>query len=443
MTPPPRGFVARWSARFATRDLRRIVHGVFTSGAAMGIASALNYVVVIVLTRFATREDVGTFSYILSTATILATLADFGMTQTLTRSYHTTPPEDRKRLLAITLVTRGVLSALVGTVCLLSGLPDLGWVGILLFLWPGDSLILFLNARLDFNKAALLRLAAAVLYFGGALGLWLLFEDPGAAALARGGSFFLVGLFIAVRELDGAAFRGWRREALARLMRSGLDFFGLAAVSAILSNIDALLVKWMLSAEELGLYRPVYSLAILPTMLAMVTRIPLNAVVSSGDWSNRRRLLKTVHAVVGALVAISAVILLVGLVWGREILGFFLGDAYQEGAPIFSIILVTSLLSSAIAPYHSFIMMKGRPIVLTYLSVYAMALLIGLNLLLIPSLGIVGSAWARLATAALGAVLVAGHFYRGFLRGLADKSEQRAGEDEPRPPTPSDDRDPR
>lgn len=418
MTQPGSTFVGRWGARLGSRDLRRIVHGVMTSGAAMGIASALNYLVIIVLTRLATKEEVGTFSYILSTATILATLADFGMTQVLTRRYHQTPAEERSRLLAITLVTRGLLSALVGGVCLLSGLPDLGWVGVLLFLWPGDSLILFLNARLDFNRAALLRLAAAVTYFAGAVGLWVAFESPGLAAVARGGSFFLVGLVIGVRTLDRDSFRGWRKETVRDLLRAGLAYFGLAATSAILSNADALLVKWMLSAEELGLYRPVYSLAILPTMLAMVTRIPLNAVVSSGDWGNRRRLLRTVHFVVAALVGVSLLILLVGIVWGAELLEWVLGEGYREGAPIFHVILLTSTLQSAIAPYHSFILMKGRPSMLTFLSIFTMATLIGLNLLLIPWLGVLGSAWARLASAALAIVLVAGHFYRGFLRSI-------------------------
>lgn len=419
----------RFLARLKTGEMRRITHGVLTSGAAMGVAYVLNYLVIIVLSRVASKEDVGTFSYIISTATILATLADFGMTNALTRAYHQTggtESGDRSRLLAMSLVTRGAVSAVIGTVCALSGAQDLGWVGLLVVLWTGDSLLLFLNARMDFRLAAVSRIAAATLYFGGSLGVYLWTRDAGLAAFARGASFLLVGGWIGLRVLRRGAFRGWTGASLRRLLRLGTDYFALSASSAVFGHIDVVLLAWLLSREEVGLYRPLFTLAIVPSMLSMVVNVPLNAVVSSRDWRDRRVLLGTVHTLVGVLTAVSLAITALGWVLAPWLLRVILGPTYAEGADLFRIVLVAAAFRSLTSPYYSFIMMRGRVGPLIVLALINTAGLVVLDLILIPLQGTAGAAWARLGVQLLGVVGMLWYFYAGFVRDVTRPSADAA-----------------
>lgn len=415
--------------RLRTGEVRHIARGVLTSGVAMGFTYVLNFLVIIVLSRIASKEAVGTFSYIISTATVLATLADFGMTNALTRAYHAADTEHRTRLLAMSLATRAAVSTVIGLGCILSGVSDLGWVGLLLVLWPGDTLLMFLNARLDFSRAAVARIGAAVLYLGGALGLYLWTRDPGLAALARGVSLALAGGYVGLRVLGRTAFQGWSWTALKRHLRLGLDYFALSASTAVFGHIDVLLLAWLLTKEDVGLYRPLFTLAIVPSMLAMVVYVPLNAVVSSRRWRDRRVLLRTVHTLVGAMGAIGGAILVVGWWFAPWILELVLGPTYVEGAHLFRIILAASVLRALSSPYHSFILMRGRVSVLVALALLTTAGLVALDLILLPLQGTTGAAWARLGVQALGLAGVAGYFYKGFLRDVARSSEHDVAEE--------------
>jgi len=419
-------------ARLRTGEMRGIAHGVLTSGAAMGIAYVLNYVVIIVLSRVAPKADVGTFSYIISTATILATLADFGMTNALTRAYHAAAGDERARLLAMSLAVRGAVSLVLGFGCALSGAQDLGWVGVLVILWLGDSLLLFQNARMEFRAAARSRILTATLYFGGSLGVYLWTRDPGLTSLARGVSFLVAGGWIGGRVLTRAAFRGWSWAALRRLTRMGADFFALSASTAVFGHIDVVLLTWLLTREDVGLYRPLFTLALVPSMLSMVVNVPLNAIVSARDWRDRRVLLGTVHTLVGALAAISAAITALGWVLAPWLLHVVLGPSYVEGADQFRIILLASAFRSLTSPYYSFIMMRGRVGPLIVLALVNTAGLVLLDLVLIPFHGTMGASWARLGVQILGVIGMLWYFYAGF---LADVTRPQRGlqEAEPKP----------
>lgn len=438
MTALVSSVVGRLAARLRTGEMRRITHGVLTSGAAMGVAYVLNYLVIIVLSRVASKEDVGTFSYIISTATILATFADFGMTNALTRAYHQTTTtgaaqgEERARLLAMSLATRGLVSGVLGLVCMVSGAEDLGWVGLLVVLWLGDGLLMFLNSRMDFRAAAVSRIAAATLYFGGSLALYLWTRNPGLAALARGVSFLLCGGWIALRVLHRGAFRGWTGAALRRLLRLGADYFALSASSAVFGHIDVVLLAWLLTREDVGLYRPLFTLAIVPSMLSMVVNVPLNAVVSSRDWRDRHVLLTTVHTLVGALTAVSVAITVVGWVLAPWLLRVVLGPSYVEGADVFRIVLVAAAFRSLTSPYYSFIMMRGRVAPLIVLALINTAGLVVLDLVLIPLQGTDGAAWARLGVQILGVVGMLWYFYAGFVRDVtrAARADEAPGDQE-------------
>jgi O-antigen/teichoic acid export membrane protein len=428
------GLAGRLLARLRTGEMRGITYGVLTSGAAMGIAYVLNYVVIIVLSRMAPKADVGTFSYIISTATILATLADFGMTNALTRAYHAASGDERARLLAMSLSVRGAVSAALGLGCVLSGAQDLGWVGLLVVFWLGDSLLLFLNARMDFRAAAGARILTATLYFGGSLLLYLWTRDPGLTALGRGISFLVAGAWVGWRVLDRRAFRGWSWAGLRRLARMGADYFALSASSAVFGHIDVVLLAWLLTREDVGLYRPLFTLAIVPSMLSMVVNVPLNAVVSSREWRDRRVLLGTVHTLVGVLTAVSVAITVVGWVLAPWLLRVVLGPGYVEGADLFRIILVASALRSLTSPYNSFIMMRGRVGPLIALALVNTAGLVVLDLVLIPLHGTAGAAWARLGVQLLGVVGMLWYFYAGFVRDVTRPAPP--GAEEAVPPKP-------
>jgi O-antigen/teichoic acid export membrane protein/Mrp family chromosome partitioning ATPase len=227
--------------------------------------------------------------------------------------------------------------------------------------------LLLLGAGLPGVMAALLvsNLAAAVL---AALALGRVMGPPTAPATYR------------PRELLAFSTMSW----LAGLASNGLLW------------ADVLLLGMLGNSGQVG----VYNVAARLVHLATFVMVPINAAFAPriADLYHRGRMdsLRHTYALAGSwIIRLSLPAFVVLLVFPRDLLAFF-GRGFAVGAAVTVILAAGKFVDAATGPCGMMLNMSGRPRLNLVNNAVGLVLNIILNLLLIPSYGIVGSAvaWA-------------------------------------------------
>jgi O-antigen/teichoic acid export membrane protein len=204
------------------------------------------------------------------------------------------------------------------------------------------------------------------------------------------------------------SWRALRRHARVRPLRSGpaawrlvLESFPFTAITLLTTAIayaDALIIRTLLGPAETGTYGAAFRLFL---VLQFLPSAYLDSVYRSlSDLAHRDR------AAFRALVDRSAAALLVlalplavgGAVLARAIMVLVFGDDFADGAEVFAVLVAALPASFPLWILLAAIAVDGRP--RDAAAILALALVANLtaNLLLVPSYGIVASAWITLAT---------------------------------------------
>jgi O-antigen/teichoic acid export membrane protein len=205
---------------------------------------------------------------------------------------------------------------------------------------------------------------------------------------------------------------------LREQLRYGLPLTVTFALAWVVSGSDRLLLAWLLDEEAAGYYSAGYDLAF-QSLTLVVTIIntaafPLavDALERGGPVQAREQLAHN-----GELIITTALSGAAGLViLAPAVLGLFIGEAFRPGAAAILPIIAAASAIAAIKAYHFDIAFHlGKHIrTLVWISAMAAVINVGLNLWLIPRLGIVGAAWATLVAYAIALFASAGIGRRAF-----------------------------
>lgn len=186
-----------------------------------------------------------------------------------------------------------------------------------------------------------------------------------------------------------------------------------SGIAVFLTNyLDRIMINGYLSIEEVGLYGIAFRLAGLTSLLLIGIRSALMPLIFNNyEKEQTKRDIEILfrYFSVGALLFFAALSL-----FSKEILQVFTTEAYYESYRYVPILILGILFS------QSYIFMPGASIAkktkyFLYINLGAAALNIGLNLLLIPSLGLYGVAIATMSSHFMTFVLhylVSQRFYR-------------------------------
>lgn len=242
----------------------------------------------------------------------------------------------------------------------------------------------------------LLGCIGAVMLGAGANGAMIAFASAHAVAL----------LIVSVRawRLFGPTLRDQGIKA-QRDLKSMLAYSLPASFAHLLyrSNlwIDILMLTWLASAAQVGVYKVAVAMAMLGALPVMASTTMFGPVVAelvyAGDTVRLNALLKIVTR---WLIIISAPLYIGVLLLPDLILSVF-DDAYLEGVQALSILMVGQIIYLACAPAGTTLVMAGHSMLNMINGIIAVLINLTLNSWLIPKYGIIGAAMASSAAISL------------------------------------------
>jgi len=236
-----------------------------------------------------------------------------------------------------------------------------------------------------------------------AIGGWLAWIGLGAYAPLTG---LLAGNAIVAMVFGMAAWRGIRArwaptEEIRRHLRYGLPLTATFALGWIVSASDRFLVAWLMNEAAVGNYAVGYDLAqqSVGVLLAIVNTaaypLAVHALEQQGPLGARAQLEQNGSLIIAIALAGAAGL----IVLAPGILQLLVGAEFRSGT---STVLPWIAAAAAVAGIKAFHLdiafhLAAKSKYLILVTAVAAATNIVLNLLLIPTFGILGAAWATLA----------------------------------------------
>ncbi len=366
--------------------------------------------VIIYAARVLGTAEYGVFSYAITLAGFLTLFMDPGINWTLVRETAKADEEHRRTLFSTTFALKAVLIAagvaiIVYLAPLFSTLPGakavLPIVGLVLAL---DTLRDFFTSvmrakeQMEWDAAIFVLTNFGILVFG--------FIFLGMAATARSFAWAYVagdilGIALAaflIRRYFKDLVGSFSAALIGPILRTAWPFALTGALGALLTNADLLILSWMRSASEVGIYsaaiRIVQLLYLVPTVLQFST-MPVLARLAKKEPERFRTVLERVTKVI-LMAAIPFGI--GGAILATPLMGLIFGPAYASGGPTLGILLIglvfdfpAVLLAGAIFAYD-----HQKSLIVT--TAIAGITNVTLDLILIPPFGMLGSAVGTLIT---------------------------------------------
>ena len=353
-------------------------------------------------------EGMGRWTYAFTFVSLFVNLFNFGLSTLFTREA-AAHPERSVQLLGKFLPLRSVLAlAALAVLWPVAWLARRGASPVLLLVFGAalagslvsDLLRSVFRARQRMQYDALLNIAERGLssIFGSvalALGLGLL------ATAASWASGMLVALGLALllaRSQDSLGAKGPTPREAAGMLRQAAPLFLLGVLATLYFRQDVLLLRWLRSERETGLYSAAYRLldmlVFLPGSLALAY-LPAAAAARRESPAKFEALCRRALALTFSISVPLAVVL--GF-RAADVIRVLFGEQFAPAAPAARILCWTLVFFFA-NPVLGNTLIAGNlqrlPAVAVGLGVVFNA---ALNLVLIPRLGIVGAAWSTLIT---------------------------------------------
>jgi len=205
------------------------------------------------------------------------------------------------------------------------------------------------------------------------------------------------------------------------LLRFGLPFVPAGLATVAIELIDRVFLERMMGAATVGIYSAGYRVA-----------AGMGLLVKAFEYAWAPYVLeRRGHAIRATAGAAAGFMVLAGMLWAgfilleEEILGIrlfgkdLIGPAYRTGAVIIPPVMLAYILSGLAEVLMGGVYLKGRSWVVPVATVSAAAVNIVGNLVLIPSYGMTGAAWATITAYAVLVVVLYLYTRRVFVR--ADK----------------------
>jgi O-antigen/teichoic acid export membrane protein len=359
------------------------------------------------LTRTLGPDGYGELASVLATYVLLGVLTDLGTGVVAIREM-AQRPESAPSLLVATLRVRLLLGLLAGGLGALryglGALPERA-AGLLGAAFPvvqaWGSTRLLLQARLEQGRTARALVLGRLVQLGlVALALRLEPSPLGATGALVLGELVQAAL---LRLEAGALPRIPWGESLATgasILRAALPLALAFVATQIAGTFDVLLLRALRTPEETGLYglaeRPLSIFEPLPRILLSSVFTILAARAGRGD---REGVVRACRETVSALALAAAPIAAGTLLVGPRLLALVFDARYAGAAGPLVVLGVAGSISFLTAPAESALVALGKTRANLAVSLVALAVNVGLNLVLIPRFGPLGAAWAWLATA--------------------------------------------
>lgn len=373
------------------------------------ISRLLRAALIIYAARILGAEGYGIFSYMLSLAALFTIFSDFGISTLLTREMSKRENEGREEILSTFLVLKiGVLILpLLATIFLAPIFITLPGAQRLIIpialLIASDSLTTFCFSlaraknRMETEAIAKIVTNAVILAFG----LLVLFVKPETKLLAFSYTFgSIVGLlviFLILRKEFKNLLNNFRKDLVKPIFFSALPFAALGLLGGLMINIDTVILGWFRDASDLGLYaaayRPILLLYTIPALFGASIFPIMNRLIHEKEYDRASLIIGKSTAL---LLMVGIPITIGGIILAPEFISLLFGVEYIGSSLSFQVLCLTLILIFPSTIINNAIFAHDRQKIFLFSSGFSAFLNVILDLLLIPSFGITGSAVATL-----------------------------------------------
>ena len=369
---------------------------------------AIKAIVIIYAARVLGTAGYGVFSYAITLATFFTLCIDPGLNSILMRDASKSDDAGQREIFSTISMMKSILIVfgagfIVFVAPLFSTLPGSK------ILLPIVALVLVCDATRDFFTALLrsqermewdagiyLMTNLGILSFGF---LFLTIErSPSSFAwgYVAGDVIGVMVASIVIRTYFKKFFSSISLKRIFPLLSASWPFAVTGALAMLLTSADILIMSWMRSAGEVGIYsaaiRIVQVLYLIPTVFQF-SMLPLLGRLATTDPARFRR---AFERVIKFILLAAVPLALGGLILGTPIMAFLFGAPYAVGGTAFKLLMIgllfdfpTAVISSAIFAYN-----HQKSLIIT--SAIGGILNVAFDLVLIPRFGITGSAVATL-----------------------------------------------
>jgi len=211
-------------------------------------------------------------------------------------------------------------------------------------------------------------------------------------------------LFFQVRKEVGELIISINKKLFQDFFSYGAKIYIGNIVGFLQYRIDMFLLNIFLNPIAVGFYSVAVGLAEKIWLISQSAGIVIFPKVSSEN--NEKRLKEFTPLVCRNVLFITSLITLAFFLFSRWIIVLFYSEKFLDSVIPFQILLIGSVAISGGRIISNDLAGRGKPIVNTYIGAFSVTFNIILNILLIPKIGIRGSAWASAITYTTTSLLV-------------------------------------
>ena len=360
--------------------------------------------IIIYAARVLGTAQYGVFSYALTLAGFMTLFMDPGINTVLTRETAKSSEEERSSFFStifaikLALLVVGV-SIIVFIGPYFSTLPGAkALLPIVAFILMFDTLREFFMSllrgmeKMEWEAAVFIFTNFAIVIFG----FIFIFRNPTAESLgwgyAIGTILGAIAAMIVLRKYIAHALANFKASLIKPIVQAAWPFAVVGALGLLLTNTDILIISWMKTASDVGIYsaaiRIIQVLYLVPAVLQVSTLPLFSRLAKRDDAKFREALERSV-----TLIFLASIPMVIGgIILGTSIMTFTFGTAFAPGGPAFKFLMATLIVDYPGAIIVNAIFSYGHQKSLIITSAIGGISNIALDLFLIPRWGMTGSA---------------------------------------------------
>lgn len=383
-----------------------LIKNTFWIGVSTTLTKTFRAFIMIYAARLLGTESYGVFTYAMGIAAIFAVFSDMGLSTILVRELAKNTEKVRQYFSTALIVKLGFLAIM--TLMMLCVAPlfsrfeqSTTLIPIIALSIVFDSLRNFLyaipRAENRMQQEAAITILNEIFCIGLIITTFLTHPSPASLAYSFmiGNAIGLVVAFISVRKYLATIHTYLVRKLILPIIKLTAPFAVLSVFGIFMTNIDAVVLGIFGNEHLLGLYgaaqRPMGILYILPGFLSLSMLPVISKYIRDGRTDSIASLVGTASA---ASVTLAVPLIVGGSIVAAPLINVIFGSDYIGAVSTFQILLLTTVFVFPGTIYADVLLAENKQRIFILTGVLGAALNLGLDFLLIPQYGLIGSAIA-------------------------------------------------
>lgn len=398
----------------ATSPIKKTIKDICYYVPAKIIPGFLGFVAIIIYTRILSPEEYGLYILAITTISIVTAVCFEWLNKSILRYF-----EQYKQIGRLTEFFSTAVSSLIGTIIVTLILwyvginllqsyldPDLILLqnigGLVILTEAGYFFILYIKQaaqesfkfaiRSIINAIVKLPIAICFIYFfhTGPKGiLW--------AMIITGGSIFIWDIF-SFRQKWQIKTSCFSKKLFKNLLVYGFPLVGLSVASYILVAADRYMIKYFLTAGDVGVYSANYNLSsgIIQSPMAILLLASYPIIMETFEKDGEKATSLLLNKILALYFILLMPVIFGMTVLSKNVTNILLGKDFQSGCLVLPWVSVGIFFLGLTQYFYKPFELKKKTNILSFLVIFAAIINVILNLFFIPAFGILGAAYATL-----------------------------------------------